>query len=150
METFSKHLARLRAHIGAQRALPLDLGMWAIDELSRIAGSAELRQRRNDHLCRAGTIIGGSVRNQALGIIRVDAVLERRASTRNIEVAQDCPIRSEIEAARLIAPIPAERQLRAILAHGDIEISQLEFSSVLTANYSRQNLPHGQHLTRNS
>ncbi len=114
MDAFADHLARLRAHVAAHRALPFDLGTWAIEELSRIAGSADLRRRRNDHLCRAGAMIGGSLRSQALGILKESGALDRALRARSFDAYALNPLRIEVQSARLIAPIPAERQLRAI------------------------------------
>lgn len=147
MDEFSDQLARLRAHIDGQRALPPDLGMWVVDELSRIAGSNELRMRRNSHLCRAGAMIGGSLRNRALAILRETRALERTAHFRSFDSPDATPLRAEVRAARLLASIPAERQLRDILATGDDTGEMLAGGGMSIANESAQHL-HREH-TRN-
>ena len=140
MEGFAGQLARLRAHVAASRALPLDLGAWAIEELSRVAGSGELRLRRNGHLRRAGTLIGGSRRNRAIGILREASLLDRVARTRSL--GEDNPLRWEVRAAKLIAPIPAERQLRAILGNAADCSEALAVVALPIANPSRQDSQH--------
>jgi hypothetical protein len=128
--------------VAANRALPLDLGTWAIEELSRVAGSGELRLRRNGHLRRAGTLIGGSRRNRAIGILRESSLLDRVARTRSLcdDVAN--PLQSEVRAAKLIAPIPAERQLRAILGNAADGSEQLAVVALPIANASPQDSQH--------
>lgn len=142
MDGFASQLARLRAHVIAQRALPFDLGAWAIDELSRVAGSNELRLRRNGHLHRAGEIIGGTVRHRALGILKESAALDRTNRARNIDFIADDPLRVEVKAARLIAPIPAERQLRTILACSGADYCELAMQRVPFSNPHAENLTH--------
>ena len=142
MEGFASQLARLRAHVVAQRALPVDLGAWAIEELSRVAGSTQLRLRRNGHLCRAGAIVGGSLRRRALGILKERDALERTLRTRSFETQPGNELRLEVQAARLIAPIPAERQLRTILAAAD-EVLELAALEVPISNIQAEHLTHG-------
>lgn len=142
MEGFASQLARLRAHVVAQRALPVDLGAWAIEELSRVAGSTELRLRRNGHLCRAGAIVGGSLRRRALGILKECDALERTLRTRSFETQPGNALRLEVQSARLIAPIPAERQLRTILAAAD-EVLELAALEVPISNLHAEHLMHG-------
>ena len=138
MEGFAGQLARVRAHVAASRALPLDLGAWVIDELSRVAGSGELKLRRNGHLRRAGTLIGGSCRNRAIGILREAALLDRTARVQGLSEDRSDPLRWEVRAAKLIAPIPAERQLRAILG-SNVECSEsLAVEALPIANLSQQ------------
>lgn len=138
MEGFTAQLARLRAHVSAQRALPLDLGAWAIEELSRVAGSGELKLRRNGHLRRAGKLIGGSRRNRAIGILREAALLDRGARTRSLGDDGSNPLRWEVRSAKLIAPIPAERQLRAILGNPAESLEPLAVLALPIANPSQQ------------
>ena len=142
MEGFAHQLARLRAHVAANRPLPLDLGFWAIDELSRVAGSSDLKMRRNGHLRRAGAIIGGSRRQRAMGILKEAAALERCVRMRSLVDAAGSPLRREVEAARLIAPIPAERQLREILGCDTEPVPELAVEALPIANVSPENLPH--------
>ena len=142
MEGFAAQLARLRAHVVAQRALPLDVGAWAIEELARVAGSVELRTRRNDHLCRAGTIIGGTVRQRALGILKESDALERTLRTRSFDANSGDPLRIEVQSARLIAPIPAERQLRTILGSVDMDACELAAPSIPISNLHAEYLTH--------
>lgn len=142
MEGFASQLARLRAHVVAQRALPVDLGAWAIEELSRVAGSTELRLRRNGHLCRAGAIVGGSLRRRALGILKECDALERTLRTRSFVTQPGNALRLEVQSARLIAPIPAERQLRTILAAAD-EVLELAALEVPISNLHAEHLMHG-------
>lgn len=118
MDAFVSQLARVRAHAEARRPLPDDLADWAIEELSRVAGSTELRLRRNAHLCRAGEIVGGSLRHRALAILKESACIERLPRARAIQLGALEPLRAEVCAAQRIAPMPAERQLRSILAMG--------------------------------
>lgn len=142
MEGFADQLARLRAHVAANRPLPLDLGAWTIEELSRVAGSSELKLRRNGHLRRAGTLIGGSRRNRAIGILRESSLLDRVVRTRSLGEDVSNPLRSEVRAAKLIAPIPAERQLRAILGNPAESMEPLAVLVLPIANPSRQDSRH--------
>lgn len=150
MEGFAGQLARLRAHVAAQRALPLDLGRWAIDELSRVAGSAELRARRNLHLCRAGAIVGGTVRQRAQGILKEAAAVERVIRARGSWTHPGNQLRAEVHAACLIAPIPAERQLRTILAAGATEVPGLAIQGVSTSNVHVEHASHEQSRERHT
>lgn len=136
MTTFDDQLSRLRAHVVAQRPLPLDLGRWAMDELGKIAGTTELRMRRNFHLYNAGAYVGGSVRHRAIGIIRESIALDRMPRFRSLDPGAVTPLRVEVHAARLIAPIPAERQLRTILADAENLRSELAVPTIPIANTS--------------
>ena len=111
-------LTRLRALLDARQPLPGDLARWVLEQVASSLDRQELTDLRDQHLCRAGHLAGGSVRYRAGQVLREVQLLERRWNQHAIALPELGTFRGEVHAARLIAPIPAERRLRMILADG--------------------------------
>ena len=114
LQGFTSQFARLRAHIEAGRPLPVDLGAWALRQLED-ASSEQLRRLRDDYLRQAATLVGGSLRARAIEILDEDARLSRVWHAVASQEPDLNTFRGVVHAARLILPIPAERQLRSII-----------------------------------
>lgn len=120
-------LTRLRAHLEARQPLPGDLAHWVLDQVAASLAREDLTRWRDQHILRAGHLVGGSVRHRAGTIVREALVLERRWQYHASAKPELGTIRGEIHAARLAAPIPAERRLRMILSGASEDSSgQLE------------------------
>jgi hypothetical protein len=115
---FADHLARLRAHVEGRQPLPFDLGAWVIGQLSRIGGADVLRVERDQHLITAGELVGGPVRRRAAEILAADRALSRAWTIHAQRAPELGTLRGHVHAARLFAPVPADRQLRIILSAG--------------------------------
>ena len=107
----------MRVHIAAGMPLPDDLGEWTLRNLSEAASADYLRLQRDVWLLRASSMIGGSLRQRALGILAENARLSRNWSSLALSSPDPGTPRGAVHAARLILPIPAERRLRAIIAN---------------------------------
>ena len=113
--TYADQLARARAHIEAALPLPLDLGGWLIKRLEESAAAEYLRLKRDQHLRRAGELIGGSCSARAKAILGYTLAVERTWRFYSTTTPDMGTVSGEIIAARQIARLPNNRQLRSIL-----------------------------------
>lgn len=113
--SYADQLARARAHIEAALPLPLDLGAWLIKRLEEATAAEYLRLKRDQHLRRAGELIGGSCSARAKSILSYSAAVERTWRFYSTSSPDLGTVSGEIIAARSIMPLPNNRQLRSIL-----------------------------------
>ncbi|MFT3792125.1 MAG: hypothetical protein QM741_13860 [Rudaea sp.] len=143
MGEFDSMLARLRAHVEGRQPLPLDVGVWTIERIASLSGGAGLRQQRDANLCAAGRLIGGTIRTRAHEILRIDAMLSRLSARgqapRRLGLAGGLVLH-----ARGLWPIPADRQLREILASssaGKLAVESLHIANSSGAQFEHEHEP---------
>lgn len=110
-----EQIARLRAHLEGALPLPQDLSVWVLARVLATATVDYRRELRDQHLYRAGQLIGGSCSQRAHEICRHAAALERNWSHHRYQRPNLGEVRGEVHAARLMAPLPKPRRLRSIL-----------------------------------
>lgn len=120
MISHADQLARLRPLIEGGIPLPLDLGSWVLLQLTAEVSADYTRLKRDQHLRRAGDLVGGSCNARATAILRHAAQLERVWRFHSTMPPDLGTFTGEIRAALLIGRLPGPRHLRSILSRARV------------------------------
>lgn len=113
--SYADQLARTRALVQVQLPLPADLADWVLSQLQSQVHAEYVRLRRDQHLRVAGEIAGGSLSYRVRTILEEAGRLGRCWHLYRYSMPEPGTVRGAVHQARLVAQIPAKRQLMSIL-----------------------------------